>query len=105
MTSQRLYQEDSTKLEFDATVVEILTLLDGRKGVVLDQTYFYPTGGGQEHDTGQLGPARVMDVYKDEGLSNLVHVVEGEVKLGPVQAFIYAHRRMRPLAHHQPKHL
>jgi len=105
MNSQLLYQEDSTKLEFDATVVEILTLLDGRKGVVLDQTYFYPTGGGQEHDTGQLGSARVVDVYKDEGLSNLVHVVEGEVKLGPVLACIDAERRMRHMQHHTAQHL
>src|SRR4030042_3538542 len=105
MNSQLLYQEDSTKLEFDAKVVEILSLLNGRRGVVLDQSYFYPTGGGQEHDTGQLGSARVMEVYKDEGTSNLVHVVEGEVKLGPVRACINAERRLRHMQHHTAQHL
>jgi alanyl-tRNA synthetase len=105
MNSQLLYEQDPNILEFDATVVEMLTLPDGRKGVVLDRTYFYPAGGGQEHDTGELGAARVVDVFKDEGLPRLVHVVEGEVKIGPVQARIDADRRMRHMQHHTAQHL
>ncbi|MFC7097949.1 alanyl-tRNA editing protein [Halobaculum marinum] len=48
MTEQR-YLADSTVGEFEATVERAL---DDR--VVLDRTYFYPTGGGQPHDTGTL---------------------------------------------------
>ncbi len=92
-------------LDFDSSVIEVLTLPDGRQGVVLDQTYFYPTGGGQEHDTGLLGSARVMDVFKDEERSRLVHVVEGEVKPGPIQAHIDAERRLRHMQHHTAQHL
>jgi len=105
MNPQLLYQEDPTKLEFEASVVEILTLPNSRKGVVLDKTYFYPTGGGQEYDTGQIGSARVVEVYEDEGHSNLVHVVEGEVNLGLVQAHIDAERRLRHMQHHTAQHL
>jgi alanyl-tRNA synthetase len=105
MNSQLLYQEDPIRLEFEANVVEILTLPDGRKGVVLNQTYFYPTGGGQEHDTGQLDSARVVDVFKDEGHSRLVHVVDGELKFGPVLARIDAERRLRHMQHHTAQHL
>src|SRR4030065_429108 len=86
MNSQLLYQEEPNKLDFEASLVEILTLPDERKGAVLDHTYFYPTGGGQEHDTGALGSVRVVDVFKDEEHSRLVHVVEGEEQIGPVQA-------------------
>ena len=105
MNSQLLYQQDSTILEFDAQVVERVSLPDGRHGVVLDRTYFYPTGGGQEHDTGSIGEARVVDVFKDDEYSRLVHVVEGEVGLGTVSACIDAERRLRAMQHHTAQHL
>jgi alanyl-tRNA synthetase len=105
MNSQLLYQQDSSILEFEAQVVEQIALPDGRSGVVLDRTYFYPTGGGQEHDTGVIGSARVVDVYKDEEHSCLVHVVEGEVGLGSVKACIDAERRLRHMQHHTAQHL
>ncbi|OGO60450.1 MAG: hypothetical protein A2032_01460, partial [Chloroflexi bacterium RBG_19FT_COMBO_49_13] len=105
MNSQLLYQEDSTILEFAATVVEKVTLPDGRKGVVLDQSYFYPTGGGQEHDTGEIDSIRVVDVFEDEGKSHLVHVVDGEINIGLVKARIDAERRVRHMQHHTAQHL
>ena len=41
-------------------------MVDERDGAVaLDRTAFYPTGGGQPHDTGTLGGAAVVDVRKD----------------------------------------
>ncbi len=101
MDSQFLYQDDLLILEFDASVVEILALPDGRKGAVLDRTYFYPTGGGQEHDTGKIGSANVVDVFKDDENPRLVHVVEGEVALGMVKASIDARA---PLASHAAPH-
>jgi alanyl-tRNA synthetase len=105
MESQLLYQQDPTKLEFDASVVEILSLPGGRTGVILDQTYFYPTGGGQEHDNGLIGTAEVMDVYKDEQKNCLVHVIEGEVSTGAVHSAIDAERRLRHMQHHSAQHL
>jgi alanyl-tRNA synthetase len=105
MNPQLLYQEDATLLEFDADVIEVKKLSEGRLGVLLDHTYFYPTGGGQEHDTGRIGSARVVDVFKDENTSYLVHVVEGEVSLGRMHAGIDAERRLRHMQHHTAQHL
>lgn len=48
--TRALYLEDSYLKECEATVLKII---DGRK-VVLDQTIFYPGGGGQPHDTGKM---------------------------------------------------
>jgi alanyl-tRNA synthetase len=104
MNLQLLYQQDPSKLEFEASVVEILDLPNDHKGVVLDQTYFYPTGGGQEHDTGYIDSARVVDVYKDDQ-SRLVHIVEGELGSGPVKVRIDADRRLRHMQHHTAQHL
>jgi alanyl-tRNA synthetase len=61
----RLYFTDSSILRFTAAVVDIQPGASGDM-VVLDQTAFYPTGGGQPNDTGTLGDVRVVDVSEDE---------------------------------------
>jgi misacylated tRNA(Ala) deacylase len=56
------YLRDAYVQRFEATVVAV----DGAgRRVALDQTYFYPTGGGQPHDMGTLGALTVSDVRKD----------------------------------------
>ena len=57
----RLYYTDSLVSRFDARVVES-GVEQGRPFVVLDRTAFYPTSGGQPHDTGTLADRRVLDV-------------------------------------------
>ena len=70
--TELLYLRDAYLREFDATVV------DGREQqVALDRTVFYPTGGGQPHDTGTLGDATVTDVRKDGDV--VWHTLEGPV--------------------------
>ncbi len=58
--TELLYATDAYLTEMDAAVQEIR---DG--AVILDQTVFYATGGGQPHDTGVLGGLPVVDVRKD----------------------------------------
>ncbi|HVT77794.1 MAG TPA: alanyl-tRNA editing protein [Acidimicrobiales bacterium] len=72
MATELLYVRDAELREFDATVTAVV---DG--GVVLDRTTFYVTGGGQPHDTGTLGDARVVDVRKDRDTGEVVHVLDG----------------------------
>jgi misacylated tRNA(Ala) deacylase len=48
--ARALYLDDSYLRECDATVVSV----KDDKFVVLDQTVFYPKGGGQPHDTGRM---------------------------------------------------
>jgi len=65
--TERLYYTDSNLLEFDASVVESGTVDNGHY-VVLDRTAFYPTSGGQSHDTGILNGIRIHDVVElDDG--------------------------------------
>ena len=52
--TNRLYYTDSSLRDFDATVIAC-DVVDGRTTVVLDETAFYPTSGGQPFDTGLLG--------------------------------------------------
>ena len=60
MLNQLAYLTDPLKLEFEAAVVKQIERSDGQFDLILAQTYFYPTGGGQPHDTGTLGQARVI---------------------------------------------
>jgi len=107
MNSQLLYQDDVNTLNFEATVRKKMVLPDGRTGVILDRTFFYPTGGGQEYDTGTLGDARVLEVFKDETQPEtvVIHVIDGELPVGPVIGKIDAERRLRHMQHHTAQHL
>jgi len=58
--TELLYLRDAYLTHFAAEVVEV------REGAVaLDRTLFYPTGGGQPHDTGTLAGLPVVDVRKE----------------------------------------
>jgi misacylated tRNA(Ala) deacylase len=67
-----LYLRDAYLQEFDSTVVAV----EGDR-VALEASGFYVTGGGQPHDTGTLGEARVVDVTKDGGVA--WHVLDGPI--------------------------
>jgi misacylated tRNA(Ala) deacylase len=64
--TEQLCLYDSYQRSFDATVGAVD--VDGSR-IALDRSAFYPTGGGQPHDTGRLtwagGVAAVTDVRKD----------------------------------------
>ncbi len=49
--------------EFEAKVVDIIEK-DGKTYLILDKTYFYPEGGGQESDQGWINNVFVPYVYK-----------------------------------------
>ncbi|WP_439025843.1 alanyl-tRNA editing protein [Haloarchaeobius sp. DT45] len=68
-----LYLDDSTIQQFDATVERVL-----EDRVVLDRTAFYPTGGGQPHDTGLLtADGETWQVTAVEKKDTIYHTVEG----------------------------
>jgi len=99
--TRRLYYDDAYRTEFEAVVRDVVSGQGGLSHVVLDASFFYPTSGGQMHDTGTLGDARVVDVVEgDDG--TIVHVVEGPAPTAgsTVHATIDAERR----AHHRQQH-
>jgi misacylated tRNA(Ala) deacylase len=60
MAVELLYLTDAYLTRFTATVAAVEATR-----VALDRTAFYPTGGGQPHDTGTLAGARVTEVRKE----------------------------------------
>lgn len=57
------YYQDSMLSEFRANIVRTGSE-ENRNYVVLDNTAFYPTGGGQPHDTGWINDIEIIDVEK-----------------------------------------
>jgi misacylated tRNA(Ala) deacylase len=70
--TELLYLRDAYLREFDATVTAVDA--EGSR-VALDRTAFYPTGGGQPHDTGTLAGVSVTDVRKDG--DDVWHTLDG----------------------------
>lgn len=63
--TQLLYQQDTYLFKSTTSVLEIRTLEDGRIAVILDQTIFYPQGGGQPCDTGTISSNQARFVVTD----------------------------------------
>ncbi|ARU59678.1 alanyl-tRNA editing protein [Tumebacillus avium] len=60
--SRKLYYEDAYLKTFTAAVLERGVEANGTPFVVLDQTAFYPVGGGQPCDLGTINGVQVVDV-------------------------------------------
>ena len=73
---EELFRQDAYIKEVDATVTGV-----EERGVRLDRSIFYPTGGGQPGDTGLLrwdgGEARIVDSVKADG-GDVLHVLAPE---------------------------
>src|SRR5262245_61063237 len=66
------YGHDSHMTQFSAQVVDCF-LHHGDRVIVLDQSAFYPGGGGQPHDTGAINAARVRAVSLAESVERRKH--------------------------------
>jgi alanyl-tRNA synthetase len=105
MKTKRIYYDDAFAREFEAQVVsceEVEGSEPGKWRVLLDQTVFYPTSGGQPHDLGWLGETRVSDVV-DQG-EPIRHLVDRPVT-GSVAGKIDWERRFDHMQQHTGQHL
>jgi alanyl-tRNA synthetase len=93
VTTERLYYRDARCCEFDAQVVDITD--DGRR-VYLDRTAFYPTSGGQPHDTGVLGGSTVVDVVDED--DRIAHVLDAPMGYGAMRGASMRGASMRGLS-------
>jgi alanyl-tRNA synthetase len=93
------------------TVLRVAERANGWVLAKLDESPFYPEGGGQVSDTGVVetpgGRARVVDVYRlgdDQALA--LEPVEGELGAGePVRASVERATRLATMRNHTATHL
>lgn len=103
-----IFRHDAYARSCTATVIGV-----DERGVRLDRTVFYPTGGGQPGDTGVLrfdgGSVRVTDTLKGDGPDDSIHVPEAGAPLPAVGTVVEAEidweRRYRHMRMHTALHL
>ena len=101
--TRRLYYEDVYKKEFTAKVLECR---EAKKGfqILLDESAFYPEGGGQPSDTGFLNDVKVTEVHEKEG--ELLHYTEEAIQPGTeVRGKIDWARRFDLMQQHSGEHM
>ncbi len=98
------YYQDSMMKEFTADVVQTGTDDLGHY-VVLTNTAFYPTGGGQPHDTGWLNDIQVVNVEKVA--EEIRHYISGNVEglSGTVTGKLDWARRFDHMQQHTGQHI
>lgn len=101
---EKLYYEDPYQKTFTAQVLSCEPGKKGRYQVILDQTAFYPEGGGQPYDTGMLGGVKVLEVHEKDG--HVVHEAEAPLTVGgTVTGEIDWQRRYDHMQNHSGEHL
>ena len=112
--TNRLYYPTSDLHEFDSVVQEVVSpsAENPRPGIILRESAFYPTSGGQVYDTGWLSPAandriRVTEVVEAED-GKVVHYLEAPTNLLPgeaVRGIIDRERRRDHMQQHSGQHV
>ncbi|MBS0547807.1 MAG: alanyl-tRNA editing protein [Proteobacteria bacterium] len=104
---EELFRQDSYLKQVEATVTAV-----EERGVRLDRTIFYPTGGGQPGDTGILrwdgGEAAIVDSLKADG-GDVLHVLAPDAPRPAVGTKVHGElnweRRYRHMRMHTAMHV
>ncbi|QMT17004.1 alanyl-tRNA editing protein [Planococcus maritimus] len=100
--TKKMYYEDPYLME---TTVQVNNSAADEHGpyVLLDQTCFYPEGGGQPADRGLIGAADVTDVQTIEG--EIRHYLDRQLEPGEYVAMLDWQRRWDHMQQHAGQHL
>jgi len=99
--TKALYFEDFKLTDFEAKVIK-------KYGnyIILDKTAFYPTSGGQAHDSGKIKGIKVKDIFKYEG--KIIHELESSDNIfenETVKCEIDFEKRLQLSQHHTAVHV
>ncbi|WP_226004807.1 alanine--tRNA ligase [Natrinema salinisoli] len=105
--TEKLYYDDQQRTQFEAVVLDVFEREEGYD-VVLDQTMFYPEGGGQPADTGTLSTddttVEVEDVQIEGGV--ICHRTDEDPGKGEfVNGQVDGGRRRQLMRHHTATHI
>ncbi|MBR4201663.1 MAG: alanyl-tRNA editing protein [Oscillospiraceae bacterium] len=111
MKTEKLYDKNAYMRHFTAKVLSCEPLADAKKrgdgaayGIILDRTAFFPEGGGQTADTGNLGNAVISDVQEIDG--EIVHMADVPLPVGAeIAGELNWEERFRKMQNHTGEHL
>ncbi len=100
---EKIYYDNQYLKEFTAEIIDIKEF-DNKFHVTLDKTAFFPGGGGQSCDLGNLGDQKILDVYEKDEI--IYHVVEKKpLKIHRVKCEIDWDRRRDGMHQHLSQHV
>ena len=102
MSIQPAYERDPTTASLETRVLHCGEER-GRPFVLLEDTLFYPEGGGQPCDLGRVNGVAVVDVQKREG--ELRHYLATAIPEGAASLKLDWHRRFDHMQQHTGQHL
>ena len=103
----RFYYENSMTKEFTSTIEKIAKDDQHNTYIVLQNTAFYPTGGGQPHDTGTINGIEIINVEEIDG--EIRHYISKDAHIeglsGEVQGILNWERRFDHMQQHAGQHI
>src|SRR3954467_9554953 len=101
----KLYYQDAYIQTFSARILKQDIDETGKHYAVLNQTAFYPTGGGQPHDVGLIADSPVDNVEEVHG--EIRHYLKAPIQLSEsdVSCTIYWERRFDHMQQHAGQHI
>ena len=107
MMQSRFYYENAMTKQFIATVEKVSKDEENKTYIVLNNTAFYPTGGGQPHDTGKIDEFEIVNVEEID--SEIRHYVADDADVSTlgevVKAEINWQRRFDHMQQHAGQHI
>ncbi|MBW3495013.1 DHHA1 domain-containing protein [Bacillus sp. FDAARGOS_1420] len=100
---KKLYYIDAYQQTFTTKVIKQEHDTEGNLYVVLNETAFYPTGGGQPHDTGTLNGIPVSNVEEVNG--EIRHFIIEQLHTEEVEGKIDWERRFDHMQQHTAQHI
>ena len=101
--TKKLYYTDGHLFDFTARVLRCEEN-KGRWEIVLDETAFFPEGGGQAADRGSLGGVKVLDAHEKDG--EVVHFCDGPLAEGTsVDGRVDRELRLCRMQNHSGEHI
>lgn len=100
--TKKLFYESQYQKQFDAVILH-QEEADGKVRLVLDQTDFYPEGGGQPCDLGTINDVAVEQVFEENGL--IIHILPIWIDSSTVHGVIDWNRRLDFMQQHLGQHI
>ncbi len=102
MDDSLLYYQDAYRVQFSADLLSVEER-DGKPWAVLDQTAFYPEGGGQPGDRGRIGDAAVLDTRKEN--ETVFHLLDRSLSPGRFDCELDWGHRFDYMQQHTGQHI
>ncbi len=99
--TKRLFEQDVYKIEHVANIIKVI---EAKKvTVVLDETIFFPIGGGQAADKGYIDGIEVLDVIEKDG--EIHHILASEPENKKVSLKVNWQQRLDQMQQHCGEHI